>query len=318
MKLFFRGPLLVFAISLCLAMVGVADVEETIQRYRASFEKRMNAELDEYGNAARKARLNYVDSLKKVKGELARAEKLKAAAQVLDEIELVEGGEDPGSLSPDVDYRFKRVREIWERELSEIQSARGEKLKTTLGIYFRALDAEKRRLTRIGKIKDALVVEEEELRVRGLPEVKAMEASEASEAEPKEPSENLALAARGARASGARRSELLIDGKIEYNKKEGFAFENFPCNFTVDLRSKVSIGQVRILLYDLDRRKYGFRLLVSDDGESWELVNNSEKVDAGWQEINLEDTKARYVRINGLSNTANLGFHVVEGEVYEP
>ena len=163
-----------------------------------------------------------------------------------------------------------------------------------------------------------MVVEEEELRVRGLPEVKAMEASEASEAEPKEPSENLALAARGARASGARRSELLIDGKIEYNKKEGFAFENFPCNFTVDLRSKVSIGQVRILLYDLDRRKYGFRLLVSDDGESWELVNNSEKVDAGWQEINLEDTKARYVRINGLSNTANLGFHVVEVEVYEP
>jgi len=315
MKLFFDGLPLALAMSLCLTLAGIADVEETIQKYRASFEKRMNAELDEYGNAARKARLNYVDSLKKVKGELARAEKLKAAAQVLDEIELVEGGEDPGSLSPDVDYRFKRVREIWERELSEIQSARGEKLKTTLGIYFRALDAEKRRLTRIGKIKDALVVEEEELRVRGLPEVKAMEASEA---EPKEPSENLALAARGARASGARRSELLIDGKIEYNKKEGFAFENFPCNFTVDLRSKVSIGQVRILLYDLDRRKYGFRLLVSDDGESWELVNNSEKVDAGWQEINLEDTKARYVRINGLSNTANLGFHVVEVEVYEP
>ena len=86
----------------------------------------------------------------------------------------------------------------------------------------------------------------------------------------------------------------------------------------MDLRSEFSIGLVRILLYDLDRRKYGFRLLVSDDGESWELVNNSEKVDAGWQEINLEDTKARYVRINGLSNTANLGFHVVEVEVYEP
>ena len=318
MKLFLSGFVLAPAISLCLTLAGVADVEETIQKYRASFEKRMNAELDEYGNAARKARLNYVDSLKKVKGELARAEKLKAAAEVLDEIELVEGGEDPGPLSPDADYRFKRVRETWGRELAQIQVARSGKLKTTLSIYFRALDAEKRRLTRNGKIKDALVVEEEELRVRGLPEVKAMASSEASETEPKKPSENLALAARGARASGARRSELLIDGKIEYNKKEGFAFENFPCNFTVDLRSVFSIGQVRILLYDLDRRKYGFRLLVSNDGESWELVNSSEKVDAGWQEINLEDTKARYVRINGLSNTANLGFHVVEAEVYEP
>ena len=69
----------------------------------------------------------------------------------------------------------------------------------------------------------------------------------------------------------------MIDGRKEYTSKEGFAFENFPCNFTVDLRSICPIGQVRILLYDLDRRKYGFRLLVSNDGESWELVNNSER-----------------------------------------
>ena len=135
MKLFLSGFVLAPAMSLCLTLVGVADVEETIQKYRASFEKRMNAELDEYGNAARKARLNYVDSLKKVKGELSRAEKLKAAAQVLDEIELVGGGEDPGPLSPDADYRFKRVRETWERELSEIQAGRSRKLKTTLSIY---------------------------------------------------------------------------------------------------------------------------------------------------------------------------------------
>ena len=317
MKLSSNGFLLALAMSLCLTPVGVADVEETIQKYRASFEKRMNAELDEYGNAARKARLNYVDSLKKVKGELSRAEKLKAAAQVLDEIDLVGGGEDPGPLSPDADYRFKRVRETWERELSEIQAGRSRKLKTTLSIYFRALDTEKRRLTRNGKIKDALIFEEEELRVRDLPEVKAMATSEASETEPRKPSENLALASKGARADGARRPDLLIDGKTDHKTREGFAFGPTPCNFTIDLRSVRSIGLIRFLLYELDSRKYGYRLLISADGESWEVVG-SEKKAKGWQEISLEDAEARYVRINGISNTANNDFHVVEVEVYEP
>ena len=317
MKLFFNGLPLALAMSLCLTLAGIADVEETIQKYRASFEKRMNAELDEYGNAARKARINYVDSLKKVKRELARAEKLKAAAEVLDEIELVEGGEDPGPLSPDADYRFKRVRETWERALSEIQSARGQKLKTTLSIYFRALDAEKRRLTRNGKIKDALVVEQEELRVRSLPEVKAMAASAASEKEPKKPSENLALASKGARADGARRPDLMIDGKTDHETREGFAFGPTPCNFTIDLRSVRPIGLIRFLLYELDSRRYEYRLLISVDGESWEVVG-SEKKAKGWQEISLEDAEARYVRINGISNTANNDFHVVEVEVYEP
>lgn len=293
-------------------------VEDTIARYRASFEKRMNAELDEHGQAARKLRAGYVTALTRVKAELSRAEDLKGAAQVLAEMDLIQDGEDPESLPADANYRFKRARETWERGLSEVRAARDAKLKTTVGIYFRALDAEKRRLTRVGKIKDALLVEEEEQRVKDLPEVKAMLETSDTNEDPKAKGENLALASKGARAWGARRSELLIDGRKEYTSKEGFAFENFPCNFTVDLRSICSIGQVRILLYDLDRRKYGFRLLVSNDGESWELVNSSEKVDAGWQEINLEDTKARYVRINGLSNTANLGFHVVEVEVYEP
>ena len=67
MKFSFSGSLRIVLVSMCLTLVGVADVEETVQKYRASFEKRMNAELDEYGNAARKLRLRYLDLLKKVK-----------------------------------------------------------------------------------------------------------------------------------------------------------------------------------------------------------------------------------------------------------
>ena len=161
------------------------------------------------------------------------------------------------------------------------------------------------------------MVEQEELRVRSLPEVKAMAASAASEKEPKKPSENLALASKGARADGARRPDLMIDGKTDHETREGFAFGPTPCNFTIDLRSVRPIGLIRFLLYELDSRRYEYRLLISVDGESWEVVG-SEKKAKGWQEISLEDAEARYVRINGISNTANNDFHVVEVEVYEP
>ena len=57
----------------------LADVAETVEKYRTSFEKRMNAELDEHGKAARDLRLNYLEVLNKLKVELGRAENLKGA-----------------------------------------------------------------------------------------------------------------------------------------------------------------------------------------------------------------------------------------------
>ena len=311
-----RCSLLAVVLAFGTTVSLVADVAETVGKYRASFEKRMNSELDEHGKEARNLRLNYIAALKKLKGELGRAENLKGAAQVLAEIEIIEEGEETKDLPADSDYRFKRVREKWERGLVEIRSARNKKLKTTVGLYFKALDTEKRRLTRVGEIKEALVIEEEEERVRNLPEVKAM----GNTPEPGQPADDalqdLALASRGAKASGSKNAGLIIDGETKFGKYKGYAWATNPCNFAVDLGAVHSINKIRILLYDLDNRRYSYRVFVSEDGDSWNQVMSNPRARGGWQEIGLEDIKLQFIRVNGLGNTENRNFHVVEIEAY--
>ena len=314
----FRCSLLAVVLAFGTTVFVGADVAETVGKYRASFEKRMNAELDEHGKEARNLRLNYIAALKKLKGELGRAENLKGAAQVLAEIEIIEDGEETKELPADTDYRFKRVREKWERGLAEVRSARNKKLKTTVDLYFKALDTEKRRLTRVGEIKEALVIEEEEKRVRNLPEVKAM----VNIPEPGRPAvdtlEDLALASRGAKAStsSGRDADLIIDGKTKHDKQKGYAWAINPCTFTVDLGTVHAINKVRILLFDLDNRRYSYRVFVSEDGASWDQVRSNPRARGGWQEIGLEDKKLQFIRVNGLGNTVNRNFHVVEIEAY--
>ena len=303
---------MVLSLLLACSLPAGAAVTETLEKYRASFEKRMNQELDEQGNAARDLRGRYLEALKKLKVELGRAQNLKGAAQVVDEIEMIEDGEETEDLPQNADPKFRRIRQNWERGLTEIRTARNKKLNTTVNLYLKALDTEKRRLTRAGKIKDALAIEAEGKRVLELPEVKALSKGPAPSGEPSEKLQNFALATRGATALGAKRPEALIDGKEVYNKYNGFAYEKIPCDFTVALKTTQVLSRIRLLLPDLQRRKYGYRILTSKDGESWEVVHSAKNVRAGWQEVELEKLEARFIRINGLSNTANDEFHVVE------
>ena len=298
---------------LACSLPAGAAATETLEKYRASFEKRMNQELDEQGNAARDLRGRYLEALKKLKVELGRAENLKGAAQVVDEIEMIEDGEETEDLPQNADPKFRRVRQNWERGLTEIRTARNKKLNTTVNLYLKALDTEKRRLTRAGKIKDALLFEDEEKRVKGLPEVKAMTAVPETN-RPTDP-RDLALFSNGARASGANEERHLIDGKIRHSERGGFAWGKIPCTFDVDLGAEYTLNRIRILLYEADNRRYGYRLLVSPDAEIWKEVQSASKAKS-WQEIELKNEKVRYIRIKGSDNTENRNFHVVEVEAY--
>lgn len=160
-----------------------AETAGTIAKYRASFERRVNQQLDEQGAAARKLRLNYIDALKKLKAELGRAENLKGVVQVMAEIKALEDGEEAEGLPSGADYRIKNLRNQWDRGMSDIRASGNRKLNETVKIYLKALDTEKRRLTRVGKIKDALLFEAEEERVRKLPEVQASMAEQEAETE---------------------------------------------------------------------------------------------------------------------------------------
>ncbi len=313
MKRFSHGLGIVIVLLMTCSLPVGATAEETLENYREAFEKRMNDELDEQGNAARELRGKYLEALRKLKIELGRAENLKGAAQVVDEIELIEDGEESEELPDTADPKFRRVREYWERGLTDIRTARNKKLKTTVSLYLKALDTEKRRLTRAGKIKDALLFEEEEKRVKSLPEVQAM----AEVPGPNRPEEarDLALFSNGARASGANDERHLIDGKTRHSDRGGFAWGKIPCTFDVDLGAEYTLNRIRMLLYEADNRRYGYRLLVSPDGEIWKEVQSASRAKS-WQEIELKNEKVRYIRIKGADNTENRNFHVVEVEAY--
>lgn len=173
----------------CLAIgvvVGQEEEEprnEKLESFRKSFEKRINKELDDYGSDAQKLRANYLEALKKLKGILGREEKLKQAAHVVAEIEAVEDGGDTGVLPTTADFRLKNLRKKWDEGLSGIFDKRSRQVESTAKIYLKALDEEKRKLTRAGKIKDALLFEKEAERVLRLPEVQAILAEPESEAQ---------------------------------------------------------------------------------------------------------------------------------------
>lgn len=173
MNRFYQTILIVCALLVSVSLPVCGDAVKTVEAFRASFEKRMNSELDGHGKKARELREKYLGVLKKLKGELGRQEKLTAAAQVVAEIEAVEDGEQAKPIPENADYRFKRLRVQWERGIEEILRERNRKVEVTSKLYLKALDSEKRKLTRAGKIKEALLLEDEEMLVKALPEVVA-------------------------------------------------------------------------------------------------------------------------------------------------
>ena len=296
-----------------------ADAVATIDKYRGSFEKRMNAELDEHGKAARDLRVKYLEALRKLKLELGRAENLKGAAEVVAELEAVEDGEETEELPADADYRLKRLRDQWDRGLVGIRRERTKKLNETVKLYFQALDKEKRRLTRAGKIKDALLVEEEQKRVKELPEVKAVIAPKVTNplrvVRGIKPSGDVALATKGAKAKGQFKPHFLIDGR--WNVEHDYASGDIPSEFIVVLDEVYALSAIRVRLWQGDSRKYTYKLETSEDGRRWELLADlSSSPSRGLQIHELEPRDVRFIKLTGLSNSRvdNNQFHVLEIE----
>ena len=305
---------------ICGSLPLHGDAAETVQSFRASFEKRLNSELDEQGEKARELRLKYIEGLKKLKGILGREEKLKAAAQVVAEIEAIKDGEEAKEVPEDADYRFKRMRQQWDRSLEEIRKKRGMEIETTAKLYLKALENEKRKLTRLGKIKDALLFEEEEKRVHELPEVKVVLApreGEKRELTGRVKTGDLALATRGATAKAPERHSYLIDGG--YDNVTLYSRGKFPCSFIVVLDNLYVLEKIRVKFYDADRRHYRYELEVSADNTTWKkLVRDEGKGVRGWQDIKFEPRDVKYIRVRGLHNTANEYVHLLEIEAYCP
>lgn len=137
--------------------------------------------------------------------------------------------------------------------------------------------------------------------------------------------ENLALVARGAKITGdfLRRpgleAERLIDGNWpSYSGSNGFAAFYWPGHFTIELPRIHTISRTDVLLWDLDDRTFRYQIEISTNGQDWQRVADKSQVEShSWQTDRFVPTPARFVRFQGLHNSANSLFQVVKLEVYQ-
>lgn len=129
---------------------------------------------------------------------------------------------------------------------------------------------------------------------------------------------NVALATNGAKATAPRRPEELIDGNTtRYTGSTGFSHGSWPCEFVVELDRTYPLRQVRIKLWDGDTRRFKYIASVSADGKNWNVIaDHSDKPSAGWESHEFAARPLRFIKVRGLHNTVNSGFHIVEIEAY--
>ena len=137
--------------------------------------------------------------------------------------------------------------------------------------------------------------------------------------------QNVALSAEisGEDGKTARALENVNDGnKTEYDGYNGFGYT--LCSeqgaMIMDLGVEYALETIKFLLYDKSSRYYKYTLEYSEDGVDgpWVmLVDHSNVKSKSWQTISCSSCpKTRYLKLTGLYNSANDGFHVVEWEVY--
>lgn len=107
----------------------------------------------------------------------------------------------------------------------------------------------------------------------------------------------------------------------------GFSEFAWPHMLTVDLERVIDIACVRILLWDgrgqgskqRDKRRYEYRLLVSSDHNEWRVLHDTAGDGTnGWQVFQFPTpSPMRFIRVHGLSNTANTTFHIVQIEAWD-
>jgi hypothetical protein len=127
------------------------------------------------------------------------------------------------------------------------------------------------------------------------------------------------LAAAG-RVTGGFRGAQAIDGlhADRANYAYVIATNDPPGALRLDLRSSRALGVIRVLNWDWTYRTHRYTLEYSDNGTDWTMLVDASSADRqGWDEWSV-DVSARYLRLTGLSNSANAIVCIPEWEVYGP
>ena len=126
--------------------------------------------------------------------------------------------------------------------------------------------------------------------------------------------DNVALASKGTRlgeiwANGA----ALLDGKYEGEP----AHDGIGKQWIVTFPKVYELSRIKMKLWDEPNRFYTYTIEASEDGTTFKpLVDRSKGAWKGWQVLDFPPRPVKAIRVTGLSDTRNVGFHVHELEAY--
>ena len=312
-------PILMMALSMLYLTANVARGELSLGELRTKFEVALESDGAEHAEKTLRLKEGYGGALERLKGTLGREGKLEQATQVLREVERIEADGVLVGLPDTADHRLKSLRKKWEEAQEKLDDARREKVAELARVYLKALDERKDALTRAGKIREALVVEEEAKRVGEMEIVSAALTDKriGSDLRGSLGEGNLALITKGAKAVAPSGAEKMIDGNASIEK---WASGYFPCEFGVELPKLHVVSKVRMLLPDAGGRRLLYQVEISSDGKNWSMVEDrgTHSTEGGWKTIKFDPKDVQFVRVKGLGNTANTSFHIAALEVYSP
>jgi len=114
--------------------------------------------------------------------------------------------------------------------------------------------------------------------------------------------------------------EMANDGDVDINGYWGAG--PYPQWWQVDLAGTHTINKIHMVNYWLQNRYYQYTIDVSVDGKNYrQIVDRSGNTKPATPEgvvHRFGPTKARYIRVNMLKNSVNIGVHIVEFFVFEP
>ncbi len=131
---------------------------------------------------------------------------------------------------------------------------------------------------------------------------------------------NVALARNGTAVTGVdKRAPVLLDGDTRtISDREGFAYGDYPCEWTIILNKVYQLREIRLKLWDGDNRFYRYAIATSPDGKNFiPLADRSKGQWRSWQQVQFPVRSVKAIKLFGLYNSAPIPrFHVIEFEAY--
>ncbi len=277
--------------------------ESELERLKSGFKNKINSVIAPLVKRHKTSLLSLEKSLANVSNIedalLVREERMR-----ISEVE----GMDLLAEVPDAPEKLRSQCQRFNREMSSSVKVWEKK-------YDQALVSLESRLTKSGKLNEALLVKNELIYFRRKVNSRAKKSDEDNTDQ--NGILDYALASKGAKAKAQEGAEFLIDGKTDHSGNDGFAWGSSPTDFVISLPKVTKIQEINFLLHNEDKsREYLYQLFVMRDDESeWEMVaDHGKKPSKGWQKHKFPPVKLKNIKITGLFNSANKNFHIVEVE----